>query len=357
MKKIIRIFTFVLCVIILLSCVSCTSRRERKGEVVAMHWNCTFYPWTDAGKAKEDTVLGAIFEYMPDFFTTSEGGFIKADIYSSKEITAYQKLLEKGYDVTGNKFTEVSQKVLDVRYNTTIFDEEFIACAKANDYFANIGNTTSTQIVYNAERFNLIKSGARLYCFSDRYTGTNTKAVSYGVFECKNPKDALYGKTFVVTATHFAVMAERYKELSYDWKNGKLHPYAHFESSIGTMWRQQNAEELKDFLDTLHDEYPDAIFMCGGDYNCGKDSSTLAVLEGSGYLTNAYNLAPEDNRDNGKSTHDQGKDSDPTSGSAIDHIFVNKDSSVVTKQLIDRGANSRDGSDHYPVVVYLKAKE
>ncbi len=342
--------------IVLGSTVSCMSPRERNGEVVAMHWNCTFYPWTDAGQAKEDIVLGAIFDYMPDFFTTSEGGFIKGDIYSSQDITAYKKLQEKGYDVTGNKFTEESQKVLDGNFNTTIYSEEFIACAKAHDYFTNLGSTSNTQIVYNAERFNLIKSGARLYCFADRYVGTNTKAVSYGVFECKNPKDALYGKTLIVTATHLAVMSDNYKTLSYDWKYSKLYPYENFQNSIGSMWRRQNAEELIAFLDTLHDEYPDAIFICGGDYNAGKDSSILEPLEESDYLTNAYNIAPEDLRDNGRSTHDKGKDADPDSGKAIDHIYVNENSTIVTKQLIDRGEKSRDGSDHYPVVVYLKAK-
>ena len=184
-----------------------------------------------------------------------------------------------------------------------------------------------TPVLYNANRFREVRSFFHLYSGPNDVNSKSYTAV------CLEEKES--GVRIGMLATHFWYM----------W------------DEEGSRAREQNARELIEGFDSFADC---AAVFCGGDYNCGEQSSAFGILKDAGIIT-SYRLAeelinpvcswhgdPVYDKEAGKYT--PAPVSDHPLDHSLDHILVRGNAKIKRYEVIS-DERARIVSDHSPVVI------
>jgi endonuclease/exonuclease/phosphatase family metal-dependent hydrolase len=156
-----------------------------------------------------------------------------------------------------------------------------------------------TPIVYRKDKFTLVAAAVTM--LDSRYTETNTKSITYAVFDCVGE-----GRRFAVINLHGAIILESYGLTA---TNGVE----------GAAWRKDNVRQMLELMATLKKTYGDIPFLFTGDFNCNNTSEAYKLAI-SGGLHDAEFSSTDSHCTGYNTTHVVG--SQPTTGSSIDHIFA-----------------------------------
>jgi len=209
---------------------------------------------------------------------------------------------------------------------------------KINNYYAvacdmhENGPVNYTPILYRMDKFNVVDAGVEW--LDSRYTGTNTKSVSWAVFKCKCDNS---GMQVGVVNMHGAVLSNKY--IGYEETTREE------RHEVCTVWRVDNVRQMLGIKDRLIDEFGDMPFILMGDFNCGSDSEAYKAMINA-KLCEAETTA-SDLFSSGKQTiHEIGQL--PIDGISIDHIFGTSD---IIFDLYGVGNTAHDllSSDHCPI--------
>lgn len=193
------------------------------------------------------------------------------------------------------------------------------------------GVVNYTPILYRKDKFNVVEAGVEW--LNARYTGTNTKSVSWAVLKCSYQDNLKIG----VVNLHSAVLSNKY--IGYENTTQEE------RHTICDTWRVDNVHQMlriKEDIIKIHGDMP-FIFM--GDYNCGSDSNAYKAVINAGF--NEAETTASTALFNGKETlHEIGEA--PTDGISIDHIFGTED---IIFDFYSMGDTPHDllASDHCPV--------
>ena len=192
----------------------------------------------------------------------------------------------------------------------------------------------------------MVESGAYLFYWMNRYHGSNTKSIAYGVFRNKTTNELV-----AVFSTHYPLMADSYKTQSRDGRD-----YSNCTDKVdGAAWRNGATQEVIKQVELLRAAYPGIPVVGGGDLNATASEASIRTLENHALLTNASVAAPVGMRDTGSSFHDYGK-KPGAANNAIDHLFVSEDKVSVLRHRIVSDTLTVNGSDHCPVVIDIALK-
>lgn len=192
-----------------------------------------------------------------------------------------------------------------------------------------------TPILYRKDKYTVVEGGS--YFFDSRYTKTNTKSLTWAVFE-----DIKTGKRFAVVNAHYALVSS-----SYDLPTG------YTNAVEGVQWRNDNSRQMLERAQAVKDKYGNIPVFLTGDLNSNATHESIQMLEK--VFTDAINAATVSSSTGVSSGHGNPGQA-PSTKLPIDHVFV--DTSLVTvythKILTDK--SSLAISDHSPVVVDLSFK-
>ena len=273
-------------------------------------------------------VTASAYAYAADFICMQE-------FYEVAYNTVGKDLEKAGYKAVGTTFTEVSPTALEHKDTDDKYQK-----------FAYVGSICYTPIYYRADIWEPVESGAYLFYWMNRYHGSNTKSVAYGVFRNKTT-----GEEIAVFSTHYPLMAESYRSQNKDGRD-----YSACTDKVdGAAWRSGATQEILKQVELLRAAYPGIPVVGGGDLNATATEASVRTLENHVLLTNASVAAPEDMRNTGSSFHDYGK-KPGTANNAIDHLFVSEDKISVLRHRIVSDNLTVKGTDHCPVVIDIKLK-
>ena len=162
-----------------------------------------------------------------------------------------------------------------------------------------------TPILYRKGRVSLIEGGGEW--LDSRYLGTNTKSLSYGVFELNSTKEK-----FSVISLHGAVLGNSYTGYE-DWTKAEL-------DALATKWRADNVRQMLDVEKNLEKKYGSLPIMFAGDFNFAKNELPYQVITNAG-LTEAELSATVSRMPGYKTTHAVGENPATDARYSIDHIF------------------------------------
>ncbi len=192
-----------------------------------------------------------------------------------------------------------------------------------------------TPILYKTDKYTLLEKGCFLY--DQRYMETDTKTLSYAVFE-----DKITGQIFAIINTHFAIIISSYPS------------YLGSNTVEGALWREDNARQVNDTYAYIMRKYEDIPVFAMGDFNC--TSTSKAYLDLTANFNDAINTSRIYSTKNTATWHNVG--SLPTSpGSPIDHIFISENSAYVLTHKIPLDKDVLDSTDHCPVITEIEFKE
>ena len=178
-----------------------------------------------------------------------------------------------------------------------------VSCQK----HANGTTYNYTPIAYRKDKFTQIEGGVEW--LDSRYTGTNTKSVSWAVL-----KTIEGGKVFAVINIHGAVLSNDYK--GYETMSSAQ------MNEIVRGWRVDNVRQLLEIQDRLRKAHGDIPVLYTGDFNFTASSEAYNAMKAAG-LTEAEISSTGAKVTGTKTTHAVG--SAPAAGSSIDHVFYHPD--------------------------------
>lgn len=190
---------------------------------------------------------------------------------------------------------------------------------------------TYTPIMYRKDTLDLIDSGAEF--LRSRYTGTNSKAYSWAVFEFKAT-----GKRFIVINLHGAIISAAYN------LEGMTNAVE------GAEWRRDNVAQIHEKATQLKEKHGALPVFLIGDFNFNSSSAAYSDATALGYVT-AEKTATKHKETGSKTTHGIG--SIPPAGKSIDHIFYQGATTAIAHYIV-RDKVALSASDHCPV--YCDAK-
>lgn len=240
----------------------------------------------------------------------------------------YETFMEYDADIIG------LQECNAVHYSNIVKLMRNEGYAVATATISNKNNAMSyTPILYKKDKYTLIESDCFLYDM--RYMETNTKTLSYAVFEDKTD-----GQIFCIINTHYAVITSTYPE-----ELGT-------NNVEGSLWREDNSRQLNEIYLEIVDKYEGILVFAMGDFNCYPSSKSYKLLLGN--FDDTINAATIENT-KGASYHYIGY-APSTDGSPIDHIFVSKDGADILRHHIARDEVALKSTDHCPVIVEIQFK-
>ena len=221
-------------------------------------------------------------------------------------------------EVQGGVYAQVIDK-LDSYYKVA-------ECMHAN----GLGTANYTPILYRYDRFTLVTAGVEW--LESRYTGTNTKSISWAVFD-----DNQTGVRFGVINLHGAILSNSY--------TGYENMTSAQMSVIEAEWCVDNVRQMLEIMTDLKSVYGEIPFMFTGDFNSTRVSDALKNAVSAG-LSEAEMTAVKRQCIGYKTSHTIG--TAPITGYSIDHIFA---TSSVTFGYYGVGKTECDlaASDHCPV--------
>ena len=264
-----------------------------------------------------DYISATVGAYLPDFLCTQE-------YYGAADSAVTTYLAEAGYGKIGGKFTCASPTAVE----------------KEDEQYTKVGKYCNTPIFYRTDRWEVVESEAYLFYWQSRWPYTDTKSMAYGVFRSKDD-----GRLVMVVGTHYALMGSGYQEYV---------DKGYTDAVEGANWRYENSLEILKAVDAVRQKYPGILTIVGGDLNANVGEKAIRTLEDHAILSNAFEMAPSENRTAGGTFHStHGK---APSGKAIDHIFVSEDVADVVLHRILKEQYVLEGSDHCPVIADISLK-
>jgi len=194
-----------------------------------------------------------------------------------------------------------------------------------------------TPIMYNTELFTLIKSDVEW--LRGRYTGTNTKSISWAVFEDNN------GTKFALINYHGAVCSNSYKGFE-NFTSAQLTQQA-------LEWKLDNVVQVTEIKNAIVAEFGNIPIMVSGDNNFNSSSQPYANITAEGFV-DAEKTARVSKMTGYKTSYSYG--SVPGEGLSIDHVFGLNDVDFVVHGIV-RGDDVWKASDHCPVYVDFNVKK
>ena len=198
-----------------------------------------------------------------------------------------------------------------------------------------------TPILYDPQRFDLLDNGVEW--LDGRYTGTNTKCLSWAVFADKEND----GAKIIMINFHGAVANNTYKGMENMTKE-ELNAQAN-------AWKIDNIHQVQRKISALEAKWgTDLPVFVLADYNTSKGAEPYTLMESYGYLDAEFN-AVTSAMTGTKSTHTIG--SAPVSGKSIDHIFYSPNRGITT-YVHAFGLRESDlaATDHLPLFVDFSIK-
>lgn len=196
----------------------------------------------------------------------------------------------------------------------------------------NSSTVNYTPILYLKSKYKQIDGGVEW--LESRYTGTNTKSLSWTVLERISD-----GKRFIVVNMHGALWQD-----SYALPAGETHDSMRAKAS--KEWKNDNAQQMIDKITELQSKYGNIPAFTTGDYNFNSNHSAYGVMKSTG-LKSAQDEAASSV--NGASYHSTVGAQPDAGGLAIDHIFYTPDTATPVKHLIGKRQSDLAASDHCPV--------
>lgn len=206
---------------------------------------------------------------------------------------------------------------------------KFYAHAIRNHPGSNVVNYTP--IIYNTELFELLD--ADVQWLRGRYTGTNTKSISYAVFEDTG------GVKFALINYHGAVCSNNYKGFE-NFTSEQLNQQA-------LTWRLDNVVQVTEIKNSIVAKYGNIPIMVSGDNNFNSTSQPYKNITAEGFL-DAEHTARIEKTTGYKTSFSYG--TVPGEGLSIDHIFGLNGVDFVSHNIV-RGDDVYKASDHCPVYV------
>ena len=194
-----------------------------------------------------------------------------------------------------------------------------------------------TPIMYNTELFKLLKSD--VVWLRGRYTGTNTKSLSWAVFEDNN------GIIFALINYHGAVCSNSYKGFE-NFTSAELNQQA-------LTWKLDNVVQVTEIKNSIVAEFGNIPIMVSGDHNFNSSSQPYTNLVAEGF-TDAEHTARVSSMTGYKTSYSYG--SVPGDGLSIDHVFGLNGVDFVVHAIV-RGEDVWKASDHSPVYVDFNLKK
>lgn len=208
--------------------------------------------------------------------------------------------------------------------------------AVATTYHSGSRTYDYTPILYNPKRFALLDSGVEW--LDGRYTGTNTKCLSWAVFADRDNR----GQKLMVINFHGAVASNDY--------NGMENMTKDELNAQATAWKLDNIRQIHRKIAALEAKHgADVPVFVTGDYNTSQGAEPYTLMESYGYLDAEFNAVTSAVTGT-KSTHTIGQK--PAAGKSIDHIFFSPDRGI-TAFVHTFGMRTSDlaATDHLPLIV------
>lgn len=203
--------------------------------------------------------------------------------------------------------------------------------AFANKKHNNSSTVNYTPIMYNTQLFKLVKSD--VVWLRGRYTGTNTKSLSWAVFDDNN------GARFALINYHGAVCSNSYKGFE-NFTSAQLTEQA-------TTWKLDNVVQVLEVKQAIVAEFGNIPIMVSGDNNFNSSSQPYKNLAADGF-TDAELTARVSRMTGYKTSYSYGNV--PGEGLSIDHVFGINGVDFVYHGIV-RGDDVWNASDHCPVFV------
>lgn len=203
--------------------------------------------------------------------------------------------------------------------------------AFANKKHNNSSTVNYAPIMYNTQLFKLVKSD--VVWLRGRYTGTNTKSLSWAVFEDNG------GAKFALINYHGAVCSNSYKGFE-NFTSAQLTEQA-------TTWKLDNVVQVLEVKQAIVAEFGNIPIMVSGDNNFNSSSQPYKNLTADGF-TDAELTARIERMTGYKTSYSYGNV--PGEGLSIDHVFGINGVDFVVHGIV-RGDDVWKASDHCPVFV------
>ena len=211
---------------------------------------------------------------------------------------------------------------------------EFYAFAK--EFHANGSTVNYTPIIYNKDLFKCLK--ADVIWLRGRYTGTNTKSLSWAVFEDNG------GNKFALINYHGAVCNNSYKGFE-NYTKEQLNAQA-------LEWKLDNVVQVIEIKDAIIAEFGNIPVMVSGDNNFNSSSQPYKNITEAGFA-DAEVTARVSKMTGYSTSYSYGKV--PGNGKSIDHVFGIGGVDFVTHAIV-RGDDVWKASDHCPIYVDFNIK-
>ena len=162
-----------------------------------------------------------------------------------------------------------------------------------------------TPILYRKDKIKLVEGGGEW--LDSRYVGTNTKCLSWGVFELNSTDEKIF-----VLSLHGAVLNN-----SYSGYENKSKEELQAEE---TKMRADNVRQMLDVEKSIQKKYGKLPAIFAGDFNFAKNELPYQVATNAG-LTEAEVSATVSKMPGYKTTHSVGEPPTTEARYSIDHIF------------------------------------
>ncbi len=203
--------------------------------------------------------------------------------------------------------------------------------AFANKTHKGSSTVNYTPIIYNTQLFKLLESD--IVWLRGRYTGTNTKSLSWAVFEDNN------GEKLALINYHGAVCSNSYKGFE-NFTSAQLNQQA-------LTWKLDNVVQVTEIKNSIIDKYGNIPVMVSGDNNFNSSSEPYMNIVAEGFA-DAEHTARISTMTGYRTSYSYG--SVPGEGLSIDHIFGLNGVDFVTHTIV-RGDDVWKASDHSPIYV------
>ena len=256
----------------------------------------------------------------------------------------------KGYDDRKDKMIQV---ILDYLPDVVGFQEsnantqrDVLKCEEISEYYSinkstHTGNSpvNYTPILYLKSKYKQLEAGVEWN--NSRYTGTNTKSISWTVLERISD-----GKQFMVINIHGSLWSEDYKLPA-----GETHTTMQAKAAVE--WKVDNMQQMLAKINEIKAKYPGIAVFTTGDYNYNNTHSAYQLMKSSG-LGSAQDDATISKTTSHGSYHSTVGNMPSANGLAIDHIFFTPETVTVLTHGIGYRTIDVESSDHCPVYADIK---
>lgn len=281
-----------------------------------------------------------------DLNITGKASIQKIEMAEGAEIRVMTFNILGGSIDTNNRKEDIIQTILDYLPDVVGFQESNKNCLNNihtsaaiakyyginKSYHSNGSTANYTPILFLKSKYKLVEGGVEWN--NSRYTGTNTKSMSWAVLERISD-----GKQFIVVNIHGSLWSA-----SYTLPAGETHES--MSAKAASAWKIDNAEQILAKIAELQTKYGNLPVFTTGDYNFNKTHKAYQTMQSTGFLSaqdKALSATP------GASFHSNPGQSPNADGLAIDHIFYSPDSIDAIKHVICKRELDINASDHCPV--------